>query len=130
MDLITWLYLIDVASNIAVVLIVGAVLLLAALIINIIIYMGRAVDTVNRDYAKETNIISLKYIKTILPILCTVVIIASLIPSQKTMYLMLGATTAEKIAENPTIKDTGAKVLEIVNRKLDEYLQKESKWVF
>ena len=127
MDLITWLYLIDVASNIAVVLIVGAVLLLAALIINIIIYMGRAVDTVNRDYAKETNIISLKYIKTILPILCTVVIIASLIPSQKTMYLMLGATTAEKIAENPTIKDTGAKVLEIVNRKLDEYLQKESK---
>lgn len=123
MDLITWLYLINVVSNIAAVLIVAAVFLSVALVINIIIY----VDTVNRDYAKETNIISLKYIKTILPILCTVVVIASLIPSQKIMYLMLGATTAEKIAENPTIKNTGAKVLEVVNKKLDEYLQKESK---
>lgn len=46
-----------------------------------------------------------------------------IIPSEKTIYLMLGAHGVEKLAES----EIGNKVYTILNQKLDEYLKESVK---
>lgn len=50
-------------------------------------------------------------------------LIATLLPSEKTIYLMLGAYTGQKIIQS----ETAGKVLEIVNLKIDDYLEEAKK---
>ncbi len=49
------------------------------------------------------------------------------IPSKKTIYVMLGAYAAQKLSENEDVKTIGGKVYTIINSELDEYLDKELK---
>jgi len=49
------------------------------------------------------------------------------IPAKKTMYLMVGAYAVERVVETPEAKEFGSKLLVIVNSKLDELVEKESK---
>lgn len=49
--------------------------------------------------------------------------IATILPSEKTIYLMLGAYTGQKIIQS----ETAGKVLEIVNLKIDDYLEEAKK---
>ena len=44
------------------------------------------------------------------------------IPSEKTMYMMVGAYATQKIAENDKVQQTGQKVLTIIEQKLDSYV--------
>ena len=44
------------------------------------------------------------------------------IPSEKTMYMMVGAYATQKIAENDKVQQTGQKVLTIIEQKLDTYV--------
>lgn len=55
-------------------------------------------------------------------IFCFIGAIKTLIPSEKTAYMMVGAYTAQKIAQNPKVEQVGAKVLTIINQKLDQYV--------
>jgi hypothetical protein len=50
-------------------------------------------------------------------------LIATILPSEKTIYLMLGAYTGQKIIQS----ETAGKVLEIVNLKIDDYLEEAKK---
>lgn len=50
-------------------------------------------------------------------------LIATILPSEKTIYLMLGAYTSQKIIQS----ETAGKVLEIVNLKIDDYLEEAKK---
>ncbi len=43
------------------------------------------------------------------------------IPSKKTIYVMLGAYAAQKLSENEDVKTIGGKVYTIINSELDEY---------
>jgi len=45
------------------------------------------------------------------------------LPSEKTAYLMVGAYATQKIAEDPRVQETGSKVLQVINQKLDEVLE-------
>lgn len=55
--------------------------------------------------------------------LCIVFSIFSIfIPKEKTAYMMVGAYTAQKIAQDPKVEQVGAKVLTIINQKLDQYV--------
>ena len=47
-----------------------------------------------------------------------ITLFATLLPSQKTMYLIAGAWAGQKVVQS----ETADKVLRIVNSKLDEYL--------
>lgn len=49
------------------------------------------------------------------------------IPSKKTIYVMLGAYAAQKLSENEDVKTIGGKVYTIINSELDEYLDKALK---
>ena len=48
-------------------------------------------------------------------------LLAIVIPSQKTMYLILGSEVGQKVIQS----DTGKKVFDVINKKLDEYLKEE-----
>ena len=46
----------------------------------------------------------------------------ALIPSEKALYMILGASAAQEIVANPKVQETGGKVLELINKKLEEAL--------
>lgn len=48
--------------------------------------------------------------------------IATLVPKEKTAYIMLGAYATQKVAEDPRTQEIGNKILKIVNVKLDQYV--------
>jgi len=59
-----------------------------------------------------------KYMIAILLIgFCTV-----LIPSQKTMYVMVGAYAAQKVAQSPETRIISEKVLKVIEKELDEQI--------
>jgi hypothetical protein len=67
-----------------------------------------------------------KLFKTIAIVMCITAVFDIIIPSKKTIYLMIGGYAAESIYESPEAKAFGNKVLNIVNNKLDE-IEKSTK---
>ena len=53
---------------------------------------------------------------------CVVGTIKIFIPEEKTAYMMVGAYTAQKIAQDPKTAQIGARILTILNQKLDLYI--------
>lgn len=53
-------------------------------------------------------------------IICMLVVVA--IPSEKTAYTMVGAYAAQKVAEDPKVRDMSGKVLALIEQKLDNYI--------
>lgn len=53
--------------------------------------------------------------------------ITSLVPSEKTAYLMVGAYATQKIAEAPKTKEIGAEVLKIIEGKIKFYAEQAEK---
>ena len=112
------LYLIDIVANInvAIGLILG--LLIIIFIIIGIISLSQWSDTYNKTEWKETSLYKSKSyflfgFFIIIPLMC-------LIPSQKTMYMIVGAN----VIKSSTIP---SKVEQAINKKLDEYLTEEKK---
>jgi len=54
---------------------------------------------------------------------------AMLLPSERTAYMMVGAYSAQKVAENPKVQEMSGKVLKIVESKLDKYVEEAEKKV-
>ena len=75
------------------------------------------------DEYKEKSSSAKKIFKTIVIVMCATAILDIIIPSKKTIYLMIGGYAAESIYESPEAKAFGNKVLNIVNNKLDELEQ-------
>lgn len=50
-----------------------------------------------------------------------------IIPCEKTMYMMVGAYATQKVVEDPKVQQLSAKVLKVVEAKLDEYIEKPKK---
>lgn len=53
-------------------------------------------------------------------VICALIAIA--IPSEKTAYTMVGAYAAQKVAEDPKVRDMSGKVLTLIEQKLDNYI--------
>lgn len=47
----------------------------------------------------------------------------TILPTEKTLYVMAGAYTAQKIAENPKAQQISDKVFKIIDQKLDELVK-------
>lgn len=58
--------------------------------------------------------------------ICTTVL-AVLIPSERTAYLMVGAYATQKIAEAPKTQQLGADVLKIIESKIKFYAEESAK---
>ena len=48
--------------------------------------------------------------------------LSTLIPTERTAYIMVAAYAAQKVAESPEVRDTGDKVLTLINSKLDQLI--------
>ena len=68
-----------------------------------------------------------KGINLSLSILIPSIIVLVAIPSEKTMYTMVGAYAAQKVAEDPKVQKLSGKVLNILEAKLDGYIAEINK---
>ncbi len=48
--------------------------------------------------------------------------INTLIPTERTAYIMVAAYATQKVAESPEVRGTGDKVLTLINSKLDQLI--------
>lgn len=71
----------------------------------------------------------LKVLKVCVVVFLCIALLRVIIPSEKTMYLMVGAYTAQKVAENPDVQRISGKVITVIEKKLDEYVDDATKEV-
>ena len=62
-------------------------------------------------------------VKSALKVLIPCLLVITFLPAPKTAYMMVGAYAAQKVAENGKVQETGGKVLELINQKLDSYIE-------
>lgn len=51
-----------------------------------------------------------------------IVFVSTFIPNERTAYMMVAAYATQRIAETPEAKETGDKVLTLINGKLDQLI--------
>lgn len=89
-------------------------------------YMDKPKAEVDKSWNDKKDFVA-KIIKFSIPIFFVVSIISILLPSEKTAYIMVGAYTAQKVAENPEVQKLSGKVLTIIENKLDTYVDEAEK---
>lgn len=108
MELITMLYIADLANSVCTFLMILSLVSFFATII--------AVGAYNGEHYKP----ALFYAKFLPKVAVASAVIACFIPSQKTIYLMLAVKTSQDIMNNPRIQELGSKALKIIDQKLTE----------
>lgn len=117
MNLMWWLYAIDVADGLRWYFTFGAIVSTGTIVITLLV--GTAMTD---EHAPETTWRLWRYwLCGAFACLSFSVFWSTAIPQTKTMYMMLGARASQEIIENPKIQETGAKVLQLINKKLDEF---------
>ena len=110
------LYSIDVLNNIGVILgtLIACFAMLggAAALISLGVLMSCGEDSIQSDHARKT----LNVVKSYFGWFILIILISSLVPSEKTMYLMLGAD----YLKNSTLP---SKVELALEKKIDKYLE-------
>ena len=121
MTLAFLVYLAAALGNLNIALVIGFVLSLLGLFICSMAYA----DCRNSDKKEKEN--GWSWVKRCfyLSLICGFLMV--FVPSQKTMYVMVGAYAAQKIYESPEAARISSKVIAIVDKKLDEYLTEEVK---
>ena len=114
MDLALLVYGISVLTQFSTVLILAAVVVGVSFIVSAMAYGGA--------YNKE-EINTAKYWWKCSTIALTIVVpLLVIVPSEKTMYTMVAAYAAQKVAEDPKVQQLSGKVLLLVEGKLDGYI--------
>lgn len=122
MSLTLWLYLVDVADSAKAYFGVATFLSVIVLIATFIVACAMC-DTGSEVEWKLLR----RWVIAASSILVFSSLATVLIPKERTLYLMLGAKTAEDIVVNPKVREAGGKVMDLINKKLDELAKKESK---
>jgi hypothetical protein len=114
------IYLVEVLDKIScaltfifIIAVIGAVIAFATWSFN------EDMSNYGNDYATKATS-SKKILKSIVIVMCVTGILDIIIPSKKTIYLMIGGHAAESIYESPEAKQFGNRLINIVNNKLDE----------
>lgn len=89
-------------------------------------YMDKPKSEVEKSWNDKKDFVA-KIIKFSIPVLFVASILAIILPSEKTAYIMVGAYTAQKVAENPEVQKLSGKVLTIIENKLDTYVDEAEK---
>ena len=89
-------------------------------------YMDKPKPEVEKSWNDKKDFVA-RIVKFSVPIFFMVSIISILLPSEKTAYIMVGAYTAQKVAENPEVQKLSGKVLTIIENKLDTYVDEAEK---
>ena len=127
MDLALLVYGISVVANINTPLVVGTVVLGILTAVLLVMKMAHVTPS---SYDKQYNMEGHnafkaavdKWFKVSIIVLAVVAFLNAITPSEKTMYIMVGAYAAQKVAENEKVATMSSKVLKIIESKLDGYI--------
>lgn len=120
MNLTMWLYLTDVAEGLK--FFFGFVTLVAGAGFAITIWVGFCMAD-HTSQATDGNWLTWrKFLYLFLGTFVPTCFMYLATPTKNTLYLMMGANAAEQIVMNPKVQQTGGKVLELINKKLEEAL--------
>lgn len=132
MTLALIVYLIYSLSAIHLFLKVGLFIAVMTLIVTFVIRLAREDYSwyFNRDGTLKDEIKafrnmidkSIKYSSIIAIILSFFI---TIIPSERTAWMMVGAYTGQKIAENEKVQQLSGKVVTIIENKLDDYINEQ-----
>lgn len=114
MDLALLVYGISVLTQFSVILIIAAAVVVVSFVVSAMAYCGA--------YNKEEIIAAKYWWKCSTIALAIVVPLLVITPSEKTMYTMVAAYAAQKVAEDPKVQQLSGKVLLLVEGKLDGYI--------
>jgi uncharacterized membrane-anchored protein len=127
MDLVWLVYLISLLTPIGTFLTMLTVVGVITMIV-LLVYRGAECDQrsyynekANKEQAEKAKW-AMGHVKTAMMVVIPSMIFLTLLPTQKTAYMMVGAYAAQKVAENGKVQETGGKVLALINQKLDQYL--------
>lgn len=115
MNNISWfLYVVDVLGSLSKILSVLTIGLFTVYIIGWFLYalIGDLEFNEGQGSRWKSNL------KTVLVVLMIAVPLSIITPNQKTLYLILGSEVGEQVA----MSETGKRVQDAINKKLDEYL--------
>lgn len=132
MDLALLVYGISVIASIKIPLIIGTILFaagFAGLTIAKMIYVTPSEYDRKykiQEYTETKNAVN-RWWKTVGIVAAVVTFFNVITPSEKTMYVMVGAYAAQKITENDKVVAMSSKVLKIIETKLDGYIDDAEK---
>lgn len=127
MDLVWLVYAISLLRGFGA-LLLTSLLVSAGTVVALLIYRGAECSQESwyseRDNQKraENAKWAMGHVKTAFIVLITSATFFTLLPSERTAYMMVGAYAAQKVAENEKVQETGSKVLKLINQKLDGYI--------
>lgn len=78
------------------------------------------------DYSDDAKA-TFKVWKIIAWITIPLTLLSCFVPSERTMYTMVGAYAAEKVAQDPKVQQLSGKVLAIIETKLDDIINEKDK---
>lgn len=132
MDLALLVYGISVIASIKVPLIIGTILFgvsFIGLTVTKLIYVTPSeYDRKYKleEYTETKNAVN-RWWKTVGIVAGIVAFFNVITPTEKTMYVMVGAYAAQKITENDKVVAMSSKVLKIIETKLDSYIDDAEK---
>lgn len=116
MSLVMIIYLIDIVGNIGCFTTAAVIITsIAAASLAFFWFIGIA-----HDIEKENKDALFKWSKINFIAAIIIGCIGCFIPSKQTMYMMVGASAAKEIVDNPKVQAVGGKVFDLINKKLDE----------
>lgn len=110
MELALFIYIAGVIGNISSFFAVSAALTFIALVIYI-----------TNNYIDGFTEVEIKKMFIVVPFVFG--FISTIIPSEKTMYLMLAGYTSQQVLQS----ETGNKIVKVINAKLDDYIDEITK---
>jgi hypothetical protein len=109
MDAATFIYLASVLDNLHGALVVLTILLVTGLTVSPIVLIE--IEEKEKFWAPLRKAIWALSISVLLIVF---------IPKKDTVYLMAAASVGQQIIESPEVKEVNSKILNIINKKLDE----------
>ena len=128
MDLALLVYAISVIATIKTPLMILTLVLLITTIILIVLKMAWETPSsydrsYNLDGYEAQKVAFNKWWKVSIISFAVVTFFNIITPSERTMYIMVGAYAAQKVSENEKVATLSSKVLKIIESKLDTYVE-------
>jgi len=113
------LYLADLCDSIQTLCLICIGIVSILLVISFFLFAA-AVDSHDDETVTDIVKVARTKLKLILILALMAILIFCVTPSRNTVYLMIGATSAQEL----TVSETGQKVMKAINMKLDEIISK------
>lgn len=123
--LVYFISLLDSVGKLLIFVVVACIVLLIFLGLFILIECKQESWNGDRENAKREALgkKAMVWTKCTFVVFCLALFFGTVLPDQRTAYMMVAAWSAQKVAENPKTQEVGQKIMKIVDTKLDQYVE-------